>query len=167
MKVEKIYFDMDGVLADFDRGIKELCGLEPRPQDSSLGSDADMWEKVKEVEHFYDKLFLMPGAKEMFDAVYSKYGDKCEILSAVPKPSRGILSAGDDKIKWVRRLHSEDIQINIVLKEEKRNYCTGKGCILVDDLEGNIQAWKDFGGTGILHKSSEETLGMFEKLGVL
>lgn len=29
---EKIYFDMDGVLADFDRGIRELCGIEPMDQ---------------------------------------------------------------------------------------------------------------------------------------
>ena len=27
MEVEKIYFDMDGVLADFERGVKEICGL--------------------------------------------------------------------------------------------------------------------------------------------
>ena len=26
MEVEKIYFDMDGVLADFERGVKEICG---------------------------------------------------------------------------------------------------------------------------------------------
>ncbi len=29
MEVEKIYFDMDGVLADFERGVKEICGLIP------------------------------------------------------------------------------------------------------------------------------------------
>ena len=28
MTAEKIYFDMDGVLADFDRGVRELCGME-------------------------------------------------------------------------------------------------------------------------------------------
>ena len=27
MKAEKIYLDMDGVLADFDRGVRELCGM--------------------------------------------------------------------------------------------------------------------------------------------
>lgn len=32
----------------------------------------------------------MPGAKEMFDAVYGKYGDRCEILTGIPKPKRGI-----------------------------------------------------------------------------
>lgn len=32
MKIEKIYFDMDGVLADFDRGIRELCHMDPLNQ---------------------------------------------------------------------------------------------------------------------------------------
>ncbi|MBQ9867464.1 MAG: hypothetical protein IJM34_10625 [Lachnospiraceae bacterium] len=34
MTVEKIYFDMDGVLADFERGVKEICGLTPPSQNA-------------------------------------------------------------------------------------------------------------------------------------
>ena len=33
MVIRKIYLDMDGVLADFDSGVRELCGIEPPPQD--------------------------------------------------------------------------------------------------------------------------------------
>ena len=33
MTIRKIYLDMDGVLADFDSGVRELCGIEPPPQD--------------------------------------------------------------------------------------------------------------------------------------
>ena len=32
MNIKKIYFDMDGVLADFDRGVIKLCGIEPMDQ---------------------------------------------------------------------------------------------------------------------------------------
>lgn len=169
MKVEKIYLDMDGVLADFDRGLRELCGIEPRSQDACAGGRyrADMWERVKSVGHFYDKLSLMPGAEELFNAVYSKYGDRCEILTGVPKPDKGIPGAGEDKINWMRRMLSEDIKINIVLREEKRNYCRGRDCILVDDLGDNIRVWEEFGGTGILHRSSEETLAKLREIGVL
>lgn len=32
MNENKIYFDMDGVLADFARGVQEICGLLPLDQ---------------------------------------------------------------------------------------------------------------------------------------
>ena len=52
MKVEKIYFDMDGVLADFERGVKEICGLTPPSQNAKHhkpGEDDEMWEAIKAV----------------------------------------------------------------------------------------------------------------------
>ena len=30
--IEKIYFDIEGVLADFDRWVVEFCGMQPLPQ---------------------------------------------------------------------------------------------------------------------------------------
>ena len=67
MEVEKIYFDMDGVLADFERGVKEICGLTPPSQNAKHhkpGEDDEMWKAIKACPHFYDYLELMPGAKE-------------------------------------------------------------------------------------------------------
>ena len=45
MEVEKIYFDMDGVLADFERGVREICGIEPPDQNAKHhkpGADDEM-----------------------------------------------------------------------------------------------------------------------------
>ena len=66
MEITKIYFDMDGVLADFDRGIVELCHLVPRDQYEPFDADKDaaMWAAMREVDHYYDKLELMPGLKK-------------------------------------------------------------------------------------------------------
>ncbi len=168
--IEKIFLDMDGVLADFNLGVSKLCGIESISQDAldrDPRADAAMWAKIREVEHFYDSLELMPGAKEMFDELYGKYGDRCEILTGIPRPQRGIQNAGEDKIKWVRRLLSEDIKINIVLRAEKPKYCTGKGCILIDDLKSNIRNWENAGGTGILHVNPEETMRLFRETDTL
>ena len=50
----KIYFDMDGVLADFDRGIEELCGIKKVDQENTNEEkDTVMWDAVRKVEHFY------------------------------------------------------------------------------------------------------------------
>ena len=166
MKDLVFYFDMDGVLADFKRGVKEICGITPPMQDASMTKEDDdaMWEKIREADHFYAKLPLMPRAKELFSYVYSNYGSNCRILTAVPKPKRNIPEAGEDKKQWVHEQLAEDIEINIVLKEEKKNYCEGKHCILIDDYKENIEAWEAMGGTGILFVDAEETLNMVKKV---
>ncbi len=127
MEVDKIYLDMDGVLADFERGVKEICGLTPPSQNAKHhkpGEDDEMWKAIKACPHFYDYLELMPGAKAMFDAVYGKYGDKCEILTGIPKPRREIVNAASDKKAWVKRLLSEDIKLFVRVEtynlDEKR-----------------------------------------------
>ena len=164
-----IYFDMDGVLADFDRGVRELCGLQAGVQGKAADPAADdrMWAAIREAGRFYDKLELMPGAKEMFDRVYGKYGDRCEILTGIPKEKRGIVTAGEDKENWMKRMLSDRIRVNIVYREQKPDYCKGKHCVLIDDLEGNIREWEEMGGTGILFRSAEETVRELEKLGLL
>lgn len=159
MIIKKIYFDMDGVLADFNRGIIELCKMEPLDQaHKNPGADDKLWEGVRSVGHFYDKLEPMAGAIEMFNSLYEKYGDACKILSAIPKPKRGIVTAKDDKIQWAHRLLSESLKVNIVYREEKKDFCKGKDCILIDDLEKNIKEWENNGGTGIVFKSAAEVL---------
>ena len=96
MKIEKIYFDMDEVLADFNRGVRELCHMEPVDQSVSTKEEDDaLWAAVRDTGHFYDRLKPVNGALEMFNALRDKYGEKCEILSAIPKPHRGYILIDD------------------------------------------------------------------------
>ena len=159
MEIKKIYFDMDGVLVDFDRGVRELGKFEASDQLTASKEQEDMlWRTINKIEHFYDKLKPMPGALEMFNKVYEKYGEKVEILTGVPKPKRGMNTAGEDKIQWAHRILSPTLKVNVVYKEEKKNFCTGPECILIDDLITNINSWRKSGGTGILHISAEDTI---------
>ena len=169
MDIDKIYFDMDGVLADFEKGIREICGIEPIPQGSDRDPEKEdrMWKLVKEAGHFYDMLDLMPGAEEMFNTIYEKYKDKCEVLSGIPKPKREVDSAADDKTSWMRRMLSKDIKMNLVYRKDKAGFCKGKGYVLIDDLDKNINEWNEMGGTGILYTSAEETLTILKELGIL
>ena len=159
-----IYFDMDGVLANFDEGVRTLCKLEPIAQDAPERNDDVLWARVREIPHFYDMLEPMPGACEMFREVFETYGKRCEILTGIPKPHRGIESAAEDKRKWVNRVLSPDIVVHTVLREEKKQYCKGKESILVDDFVNNIKEWRECGGTGILHVDSVSTLNSLRKI---
>ena len=169
MEVKKIYFDMDGVLADFEKGIRELCHMEPQSQNGKRSKKLDdlMWETIREVDHFYDRLDLLPGAKELFDTVYGMYGDRCEILTGIPREERGIVTAKDDKINWTRRLLSETVKVQTVCRKHKINFCTGPETILIDDREKTITEWQEKGGTAILHTTPEETTRELKKLGIL
>ena len=165
----RIYFDMDGVLADFEKGVREILRMEPQPQNGERSAELDdlMWEMMRKVDHFYDRLDLMPGAKEMFDRVYGKYGDRCEILTGVPREERGIVDAVPDKIAWSHRLLSKDVKVHTVCRKHKIQFSTGPEAVLIDDREKTIKEWRELGGTGILHVSAEQTLKELEELGLL
>lgn len=168
MEIKKIYIDMDGVLADFDRGVEELLNLPAVNQSKKKPSQDDaMFTAMREIEHFYDKLEVMPGAKRMFDIIYEEYGDRCQVLSGIPKPKRGILTAGEDKINWIHRLFSPKIKVNIVYREEKIVFCKGSQYVLIDDYVKNINEWESHGGTAVLFTDSESTILRLKELRIL
>lgn len=166
MNIEKIYLDMDGVLADFDKGVRELCHQELIGQGKrSFEQEKELWDAVKEAGHFYAKLDPIPGAIELFETIYSKYQDRCEILTGIPSKRWGIDSAGDDKREWTARYLDERIVVNIVYRSEKVKFAQNSGCILIDDFEKNINEWTNKGcGTGILFKNPEQALEELKRI---
>ena len=168
MEITNVYFDMDGVLADFGRGVEELCNL--KRVDQSLGNKDEedrMWASIRAVENFYYKLKPMEGAVDMFKQLYERYGNKCEILTAIPKAKRGIVGADVDKKKWVHDYLSPDIKVNIVFKEQKKDFCKGESSILIDDYDANINAWREYGGTGIQFTDAESAIKKLKDIGAL
>jgi len=164
MKIEKIYFDMDGVLADFDKGLREICEIEPADQATNSDEYDDMmWCKVREAGHYYDMLKPLEDGMKVFNYLHERYGDKCEILSAIPKPKRGIITAKEDKISWTKRILGDDIKVNIVMREEKKDYVKGPGYVLIDDLEKNINEWNAQGGSGIVFTSYDAVIARIKE----
>ncbi len=167
MIVDKIYFDMDGVLADFDRGIRELCNRDSLNQMTATpDEDKKLWDSVRQVPHFYDRLEVIPGSDVMLRTLYDKYGDRCEILTGIPKPHNHIEDAGEDKQKWMARLFGPQIKVNVVFREQKIERCKGPGCILIDDFQKNINIWREHGGTGILFTDAGTAMKELQELGI-
>ena len=166
---DKLYFDMDGVLADFDRGVEELLGLPAIPQGKQSPAETNrLYDTMREKEaHFYGKLHPVPGAVEFFNEMHERFGKKCGILTGIPRPKRGIAEARADKEAWLKKYLPGDYEVNIVYRIEKPLLCTGKGCILIDDYKSNIVAWEKAGGTGILHTDFDSTRKKLQELGVL
>ena len=165
MEVKKIYFDIDGVLANFDLGVIELANHEPLSQsiEDEVKTDA-LWDAIREVDSFYYKLKPIDNMIEVFNEVKKRYPGCVEILSAIPKEKRRIVGAKEDKINWVKKYLGDDIVVNIVYKEEKKNYSLGKEYILIDDLDRNINEWIKSGGSGILFNNDIDILKELEKI---
>lgn len=148
MKIEKIYFDLDGVLSDFWGGLKEMCGeIDTSEMDN-------VWNAIRPIDHYYSKLKPIEGSIDMIHRYIEKYGDKCEILSAIPSAKKNILYAEEDKRAWVARFISLDIKVNIVQRAEKASFCKGPGYVLIDDFPKNVDEWRSLGGTAILFDKS-------------
>lgn len=159
-----VYFDMDGVLADFDKGVRELCHREPLVQGHCSPTETDaLWDDIRKVPHFYARLEPIAGSVEMVQAVYAELGDRCQILTGVPKPHRGIDNAAEDKAEWVRRFVSPGIQVHTVYRAEKKQFCAGPWDILIDDYDKNIREWQRAGGTGILFVNPQQTMDELRK----
>ncbi len=159
----KIYLDMDGVLADFDGGVKKFCNIAAVDQSVRTRKQAgDFWSAVRKIKHFYDRLELLPGAETLFDLAYRKSGADCEILTGIPRPIGNLRTASVDKENWVHRLLDPDVRVNTVFRIEKLKFCQGKECILIDDLPATIDAWRRAGGTGILYRNADQACSELE-----
>lgn len=165
---DRIYFDMDGVLADFDRGVAELAGFDKRHGQGECPEEDDlMWDAVRKVDRFYDRLEPIAGSIGLFCDLHALYGDRCEILTGIPTPRRGMPTSGEDKISWVRRFLPAGVTVNVVYRREKRNFCKGAGSVLIDDFSRNVSEWEDQGGTGILFVGADEARSELMGLGIL
>ena len=149
-----VYFDADGVLADF-RGRCDEFGIKYNPMgvyDEKV--DIKMWDEIRKDDHFYLHLKPVEGSVDLFKNLSKDY--RCEVLTAIPKEKWNIPNAGQDKIDWCKKYLGEDVKVNLCYRREKQNYVKGRNTILVDDLFKNIQEWERQGGCGILFTTAKD-----------
>lgn len=144
----QLYLDCDGVLADFDRGVRELLGAPPQAFQRRVGP-ARFWRELAQAPDFYARLPLMPGARELFEAV--RHLDPV-ILTGLPRGNW----AADQKVRWAAE-HFPGTRIITCMAVDKRRHCQ-PGDVLVDDTVRHRHLWEEAGGIFIEHRSVEQTL---------
>lgn len=139
----RLYLDLDGVLADFDRGYIERFGNHPR----EVGDD-ELWRNLDATPDFFDSLHPMPGALQAFGWLRPL---SPMILTACPRTNYH--DAAANKRRWVRRhLGADVIVLPCMGGTNKPVFMHAPGDVLVDDFEKNTRAWRAAGGVAIQHE---------------
>jgi len=152
-KINCIYLDMDGVIADFEKRYLELYGVTPASTRNN-----------KEFGGFFDKfiegnnfttLDLMPDAMDLVRALRNAL-PPTQILSSTASPNRHE-AISKQKIEWLET-QGIDFQRNLVPGKELKKKYARTDTLIIDDTESIIDDWRAAGGVAILHKNVADTL---------
>ena len=156
-KIEKIYVDMDGVIADFEKRYVSLFGHVSESKRRSLfvqnfiGFIAD--------ENFVT-LELMPDARRLITFLDSLDIPK-EILSSTAHPDN-YDEISRQKNLWLNTHNIAWKQNFVPGKQHKYKYATPNS-IIIDDTLSVIYDWNKAGGIAIHHKNAHNTISLLEQ----
>jgi 5'(3')-deoxyribonucleotidase len=159
--VRMLAVDVDGVLADFDRKVRDILGLPPKEY-IAQNSIKDFWRNLArytdpDTGHgFYRSLPLMEDAMELWSAIEHK---KPFLLTGCPMGQW----APPQKHEWAAE-HFPAARVVTCMARDKRNYIEGPGHILIDDQMKNAEPWVEAGGDFIFHTSARESIKQLREL---
>jgi hypothetical protein len=150
----QLFVDMDGVLADFDAHYKAVFGVLA---DKAL--DNVDWKAVRGVKDFYLHIPPMPDMRDLWSYIAQL---RPIVLTGVPA---SVPEAPANKIGWVRRHLSDQVEVRCCLSKEKCLHAA-PGDVLIDDWEKYRGLWLAKGGRWITHTSAESSIRQLQELGL-
>ena len=148
MPTPRLFLDADGVLADFDEGVRRLLGVRPKEFIAKHGRST-FWKRLAKAPNFYGSLSEMPDARLLFDAVRHL---KPTILTGLPVGKW----AAPQKVEWAAE-HFPGVPIITCMARDKHKHMK-PGDVLVDDREKHRDAYEAHGVVFVHHKSAEDSL---------
>lgn len=160
----KFYFDMDGVLCNFNEKIQQLK-LNPVKNVSSSELTAEeklqrklFWEAIGKIGiSFWESLEPIEEVVEMLKYWKNSCIIDFNILTKVPINSAVHNFAINGKKNWLQLHFGSDFFTTInIIDKNKEKFCKTMNDILVDDREDNCIKWQRAGGTAILYKNPNQ-----------
>lgn len=156
----KIYLDMDGVLANFNKQYELLFGIRPTDTENRTKHFWSHWDEFIAGKNF-TKLELMPGANTLMK--------ECDLLKV---PVEILTSTSNEKhydtiviqkTEWLKA-HNITYKPNFVAGGLKKAQYADPWGILIDDTPKVVDAYIKAGGTAILHTDADKTIVELSKL---
>jgi hypothetical protein len=148
MNGPRLFLDADGVLADFDEGVRRLLGMYPREFEKKHGRGA-FWKRLAAAKNFYGTLPEMPDAQLLFEQVKHL---KPTILTGLPLGNW----AAPQKVEWAAE-HFPGVPIITCMARDKHKHMHA-GDVLVDDRENHRTTYEAAGVIFVHHRSAQDSL---------
>jgi hypothetical protein len=158
VKITKIYLDMDGVIADFDKRYKSRYKMLPREAEKNKEFDKFFTQFIADGE--FATLDLLPDAMELINFLRS-LDVPTEILSSSASEKRDP-DIRPQKLEWLKNNNIEFPAIIVPGKRHKKDY-SNENTLLIDDTQVNIDQWRKEGGIGILHIDALTTINILRQ----
>lgn len=159
----RVFVDMDGVLADFEAKKRKHfsnSGLDifEDPFNCHKEHEKIFWATIREkYPDWFLELPVCPGAKKLMEYL-RPYNPV--ILTAIPRLEMEVWRVVYQKQEWGYR-YFPNVPMICCLTRHKKDYAIPQS-VLIDDRENTIDSWIKKGGSGILHRSIEDTLSAFK-----
>lgn len=169
-----IYFDMDGVLVDFEVAtgdVKDLNHPTFELSDEKKAAKKQFWLNVEKNKNFWADIPLMKNIKDLLNAAKSK--GKIFVLSKTPGAKHFVDGqkyvdfVANEKRKWILKYLGNffDNEHIIICDGDKGKLIQpSKNDILIDDRLENITEWESCGGRGILFISVSDVVKKLENM---
>jgi hypothetical protein len=154
-----LYCDMDGVVADFERGYEIMFG-EKAPARTAPKPERDrMWKNVRSVGNFFLSLPLIPDAQVLWEYIKNYNPTFLTGIDASVDPCE------NDKRSWIINHFGSHVPVICCEASEKARWCN-PGDTIIDDLAKHRQKWLDKGGRWVLHTSATDSILQLKALGI-
>jgi len=149
----QVFCDLDGVLADFDRGVVERTGVKPY----QFSRRRKMWRRLAppRTKDFFSTLPLMSDALQLWSFLQPL---SPAILTGSPSGDW----AAPQKRRWcVEQLDLPAERVLVVDATDKALF-SHPGAVLIDDYEKHRDPWEARGGIFIHYRSALESIALLE-----
>lgn len=153
-KVVRIFCDMDQVLTDFVETFYEHTNQHY--YELPISTRLEYIEKLP--INFWTDMLWMKDGKMLWQFLLTNF-ENVYILSS-PTPTKEEMSE-KGKLIWLEKegIINQISYDNIIITEEKHEYVKPKDLsILIDDNKLKINKWENYGGVGIFHKNTPDTI---------